>query len=270
MDAFEKIATGREACLADAALVFAADAYPDLDFAIYREQLQLMVEGFDIFLAGVCTPRGVLQMLNEFFFRDLDFTGNCNDYYDPRNSYLNEVIDRRRGIPISLSVLYRHLAESAGVRLEGMNFPGHFMLAFEPGAGHRLYIDVFNEGAWLEWDECLARIREFAGDERPIDEDDFRSMTDREILGRMLRNLKGIYWRDDPKKCLQVQERLVRLFPRDPNEHRDLGVLYLHAGRPVLAVRTLQDLIRRHPPAGEQPIIREYLANATREAVLVN
>jgi regulator of sirC expression with transglutaminase-like and TPR domain len=270
MDAFERLENGEPACLVEAALRFAKDEYPDLDVAAYLEQVQVMAEGFEIFLAGQTSERMILERLNQFFFGELDFTGNVRDYYDPRNSYLNEVIDRRMGIPITLSVLYQSLASSARVRLVGVNLPGHFLLAFPSPWGHRLYIDVFHGGRWLDWNECADRLRETLGTDQRFCEEDFPAMSNRDILARMLRNLKGIYSKSDVARCLRVQERIVRLLPAEPTERRDLGILYYHNGKPLIAVRTLEDLIDRYPSFAKEAITLDYLAKATREATLIN
>lgn len=270
MNAFQKIAGGQSACLLEAALDIATDEYPDLNVAAYLEQMQLMAEGFDIFLAGETSDRGILRALNDFFFQELEFSGNTGDYYDPRNSYLNEVIDRKLGIPISLSVLYQYLARSAGIRLAGVNFPGHFLLAYSTTTGHRLYIDVFHGGQWLEWEDCVQRLQHSLALEQPLEEDHFPLMADSEILVRILRNLKGIYSRNDFGRCLRVQERLVQLVPADPAELRDLGLLYYHNGKSMLAMQTLESLVKRFPAVQKEAAVREYLGKAVSEAVLLN
>lgn len=270
MDAFEKIARGEQASLLEAALDFATDEYPEIKVPAYLEQIQVMAEGFDIFLAGETSNEGILDALNDFFFCDLDFSPNTADYYDPRNSYLNEVIDRRLGIPISLSVLYQSLAHSAGVQLFGVNFPGHFMLACETARAHRVYIDVFGGGARLDWRHCRAKLGLQRREEPRLEEHDFAPMADHEVLERMIRNLKGIYSRKDFGRCLRVQERLVRLAPAQPSELRDLGLLYYYNSKPALAMQTLQRLIRRHPDVGEDKAVRDCLEKATREAIILN
>jgi regulator of sirC expression with transglutaminase-like and TPR domain len=264
--AFERIAEGKPARLVDAALELALDAYPDLDLESCRDQLQAMAEGFDLFLGGARDDRDILRKLNEFFFEELEFRGNSSDYYDPRNSYLHEVIDRRLGIPISLSVLYQELASSAGVRLTGVNFPGHFLLAHQAGPNDRLYIDVFHQGLWLSWKDCQERL----GAEGELAEDEFPAMSNREILSRILRNLKGIYIRRNLELCVKVQERLARLAPIDPQEQRDLGIFYYHSGRPMRAMKVLEKLLADHEDFPERAAAETCLAQAVKDAVLLN
>ena len=270
MDALERIARGLPADLVEASLICAVDEYPDLNVTDYLEQVQVMAEAFDIFVAGETQPVAVLHMLNEFFFSDLKFAGNNAEYYDPRNSYINEVIDRRTGIPITLSVLYRSIAASAGIQLEGVNLPGHFMLSHECGNNKRIYIDVFSGGDWLDWKACQARVQTTMNEGTPLVESDFEPMPAREILVRMLRNLKGIYSRVDLCRCLAVQKRLAQLLPNDPSESRDLGLLYYHNEKPAMAMNTLDSLLRQHPKLEDREFVRKYLHLATTEAICLN
>lgn len=255
--------------LFEAALELATDAYPSLDVALYLEQMQVLTEAFDIYVGRGESATVLLQRLNEFFFDELGFAGNETDYYDPRNSYLNEVLDRRTGIPISLAVVYRELAATAGVHLDAIPFPGHFLLAYSNPAGHRLYIDVFRSGAWLEWSDCLRMARSIVG-AAELEEHELLPASNRDILARMLRNLKAIYSRDDLPKCLAVQKRLVRLLPNSPEELRDLGVMYFHLDKPMLAMKTLEKLVTTAPEFAKQRSVRVYLAEATKEAVRLN
>lgn len=268
VDAFSRLAAGQSARLVEAALEVACDEYPELDIAGYLARLADMVVGFAPERGAESSVPALLTALNRYFFGELGFAGNRGEYYDPRNSYLNEVIERRVGIPISLSVLYRELAAGAGIALEGINYPGHFLLAARLPAGGRLYLDVFNSGQLLDWRQCKDRLQH--GPSFPFEERDFPAMSEREILTRMLRNLKGIYGRSDPGRCVRVQERITQLWPIDPAERRDLGLLYARCGRPVAAVRTFETLLRDHPGWSEREAVEGHLAHARREAILVN
>jgi regulator of sirC expression with transglutaminase-like and TPR domain len=269
MGSFEHICRGQHASLVEAALDFASDEYPDIPTTEYLELLYLLGRDFNQFRGKESQPENVLRLLGDYFFGELGFAGNTEEYYDPRNSYLNEVIDRRVGIPITLSVLYQYLASAAGITLHGMNFPGHFLLAY-PREHDRIYIDVFQCGRWLDWNELEIRLSELGTGNSTFDEASLAPMTQREILLRMLRNLKGIYSRSDLGRCLRTQQRIARLAPEDPAEVRDLGILYFHANRPTEAVRTLDRLKRHHPQAADREVIDSYLAKAARRAVLVN
>jgi regulator of sirC expression with transglutaminase-like and TPR domain len=274
MSAFVAIAEGQSACLVAASLEFARDEYPELDVSGYLGQYQSILDGFQLFrsvrnVPDDGDPQELVGVLNEYFFSDLGFTGSTDNYYDPRNSYLNDVLDRRTGIPITLSVLYQGLAASANLDLCGVNLPGHFMLAYPPRLGRRQYVDVFHGGASYDWYQCVEHLSQM-GAERSLTEHDFPPMSHRDILARMLRNLKGIYSSCDICRTLRVQQRLVQLQPNEPAELRDLGLLYFRAGQPMLAWRTLEDLVKRFPKLGETEFIRDSLKQAVREAVLLN
>jgi regulator of sirC expression with transglutaminase-like and TPR domain len=273
MSAFQQIAEGRSGSLVKAALEFARDEYPYVDVAGFAERIRELNAGFELYRAVQAdhptSPHGILNALNQYFFGELGFRGSTEDYYDPRNSYLNDVIERRVGIPISLSVLYREIAGSAGLELCGVNLPGHFVLAYPPRLGMRTYVDVFGGGQCLDWKGCCERLRLAAG-KSVLRESEFPPMSDRDVLVRMLRNLKGIYSNTDACRALRVQERLVALLPDEPAEQRDLGLLYYRNGRPIIALKTLQELVRRHPKMGEVEFIRDSLRQAAREAALVN
>ena len=131
MSSFDQIRAGKDGCLIQAALEFAIDEYPHLDVNNYLRTIHHFARDFERFRGYESQPENVLRLLTDYFFGELEFTGNTENYYDPRNSYLNDVIDRRMGIPISLSVVFQHLASAAGIRLVGINFPGHFLLAYQ-------------------------------------------------------------------------------------------------------------------------------------------
>lgn len=270
MSAFEDVCSGRPASLVRAALEFAKDEYHDLEIESYCRFLLERKGEFLHRIDGPIEPEEILRRLNDYFFGELEFTGNTQDYYDPRNSYLNDVLDRRMGIPISLSLIYRALAAAAAVRLDGINFPGHFLLAYTRSSGERIYIDVFQCGQWLDWNDCKRRVQQTWGSSFQVYEDDFEAMSDREILGRMLRNLKGIYSRTDLERCLRVQERLARLSKDDPAEARDLGILYYHTGRPLQAIQVLERLVREYPDDHQTEVVAGYLDRAAKQAVLLN
>jgi regulator of sirC expression with transglutaminase-like and TPR domain len=273
MDAFGRIAAGEPVPLIEAALAIAVDEYPELDVAGYLRCFEDLADDLRSGLDPELGTRATLHHLSSWFALEQGFVGDTSDYYDPRNSYLSQVLDRRLGIPITLAVLYRAFAASVGVRLDGVNLPGHFVLAFEEvpsDEGTRGYVDVFAGGDILTWSECRERAGRVVGRETVAGESEYPAMSDREILARMLRNLKGIYSRKDLGRCLRVQERLVELALDEPTELRDLGILYLHAGKPWHARRTLERLIRSDPPSAETDAVRVYLDRARREAILLN
>jgi len=230
--------------LARACLMIAQDAYPDLDIDACLAKLERMAETLRTRSGGRGAAEDKLLALNAYLFEELGFAGNAEDYYDPRNSYLNEVIDRRTGIPITLAVLYIELGRRVGLPLEGVSFPGHFLVRLRMRQG-MLVLDPFCGGAPLATSDLRERLRRVVPegatgligvDDLPLDT--FLEPADkRQILGRVLRNLKGIYLAGARyERALEVLNRLRIVAPEAATELRDRGLVYerLECWRPAL------------------------------------
>jgi regulator of sirC expression with transglutaminase-like and TPR domain len=213
------------AALAEAALWIAAEEYAGLDVPAYlRRLVALGVAARERVTPGMDAD-GCAGALGRLLFEEEGFRGNAEDYYDPRNSFLNEVLDRRLGIPITLSVVYMAVAGQAGVTARGIGLPGHFLVRLERGAGARL-LDPFHGGVVLSEADCAARLRQLYGDRARLDPAHLEPVTTQQILGRMLANLKGIYMgQRDWGRALAAVERILLLRPGDPAELRDLGAI---------------------------------------------
>ncbi len=169
--------------------------------------------------------------LAQFLFDELGFSGNASDYTDPRNSYLNEVLERRLGIPISLSVLYIEIARRIGIRAEGVGLPGHFIVRVNMKQGEVIYLDPFHGGHALTEEDCRTRVATVTGGVLPFHESFLNPVQSRYILTRMLNNLKNFYASaNDHPRAAKVIERLLVLNPDDVTEMRNLGVLYGQMG----------------------------------------
>jgi len=206
-------------------------------------------------------------VLNEFLYDDQRFTGNRDRYDDPRNSFLNEVLDRRTGIPISLAVVYLEIARRAGVGMTGINFPGHFLLrADHPGAplrvgGPFLIVDPFHGGALLSEVDCREMLRQHLGDEAAFDRTLLDAASRRDIVVRMLLNLKRLYvrMRSFPQARF-VSDLLLALDPAALSELRDRGLLAYHLQDFGAALRDLEAYLRhlpRHVDLQETPAVPE-------------
>ncbi len=250
--------------LARACLMIAEDAYPDLDVDAYLATLERLAEVLRARLGGSGAAEEKLLALNAYVFEELGFTGNAEDYYDPRNSYLNEVIDRRTGIPITLAVLYMELGRRVGLPLEGVSFPGHFLVRLRMRHG-MLVLDPFCGGAPLAMDDLRERLKRvvpeaaaapLAVDDLPLDS--FLEPADkRQILGRVLRNLKGVYLASDRyERALEVLNRLCIVAPDSGTDLRDRGLVYerLECWRPALD--DLRAYIAREPQASDAEQVR--------------
>ncbi len=233
-----------EVPLAEAALLIAQEEYPDLSVARYLGELDRMAAGARaaVLAEAPAGTRAGIEVLGAYLFRDLGFRGNRDEYEDPRNSFLNDVIDRRLGIPITLSLVYCEVARRAGLEPApvGVGFPGHFLVKYEvAGEVDPLVIDPFNGGRIVTVETLVATLAHSKIDLRP---DLLRAARPREVLVRMLRNLKEIYRKgDDLRRLASILDRLVAIEP-EAREHRlERGMVRARSGEPGLA---LADLVR--------------------------
>jgi len=251
--------------LARACLMIAQDAYPGLDVDRYMGEIERMA----IRLRGRLPKTGGAEervvALNQFLYEDLGYWGNTDDYYDPRNSYLNEVIERKTGIPITMSILYMELGRRIGVPLEGVSFPGHFLVRLRLRGG-TLVLDPFAGGAPQSQAELRSRVKRVIPDgvaddlpaaELPLDQF-LEPATNRQILSRLLRNLKGIY-REKPERMLDVLNRMLLVTPDASAELRDRGYVYQRLECYRAALKYLTDYTEREPDASDLYEVRSKL-----------
>jgi regulator of sirC expression with transglutaminase-like and TPR domain len=247
--------------------MIAQDAYAELDIESYLGEIERMALRLRARLARVDGAEERVVGLNEFLFAELGYRGNAEDYYDPRNSYLNEVIDRRTGIPITLSVLYMELGRRIGLPLQGVSFPGHFLVRLRLRGG-MLVLDPFTGGVPQSERDLRERLQRVipagVADRVPVAElplDQFlEPATNRQILARMLRNLKGIYREADrPESMLDVLNRMLLVAPDASAELRDRGMVYQRLECYRAALQDLKDYAEREPDAPDQDEVRVKL-----------
>jgi len=253
--------------LARACLMIAQDAYPGLDVDRYLGEIERMAIRLRARMPQANAAEERVVALNQFLFDDLGYWGNTDDYYDPRNSYLNEVIDRKTGTPISLSILYMELGRRIGLPLEGVSFPGHFLVRLRLRGG-TLVLDPFAGGAPQSEAELRERLQRVIPEgaaggvtagELPLDQF-LEPASNRQILARVLRNLKGIYReKDKPERMLEVLNRMLVVAPDASSELRDRGYVYrrLECWRPAL--KDLSDYVEREPEAPDLDDVRVKL-----------
>ncbi len=269
LQTFEKIVSEKDERidLARACLLIAQDAYPGLDIDRYLGDIERMALRLRSRMPQSGGAEERVVALNQYLFDDLGFQGNAGNYYDPRNSYLNEVMDRRVGIPITLSILYMEVGRRVGLPIEGISFPGHFLVRLRLRGG-TLVLDPFTGGAPLSEVELRERLQRVipqgVADNVPVAElpmDQFlEPATNRQILSRLLRNLKGIYREaDKPERMLEVLNRMLVISPGASAELRDRGFLYhrLECWRPAL--KDLTDYAEREPDAPDLDDVRAKL-----------
>jgi regulator of sirC expression with transglutaminase-like and TPR domain len=219
-----------ETDLAELALLVATERYPELRSADYLDELDRLADRFRerVDAAGEGLPR--LEALCRCY-REAGFRANTDDYYDPRNSYLNDVLERRTGIPITLSVVLMELGHRLGVMLRGVCFPGHFLLRYDDQGLEPTFVDAFHSAVILDESDCKRLLKRVTRGKVEFQKQLLDPVPKRRILMRMLRNLKGIHVRrGDTDAALFTVDRLLTLGPRDHRERRDRGMLRYEVG----------------------------------------
>ena len=249
---FVRSATGPDPGLALPALLIARIGYPQLDPAPYLARLEAMGSAVASRLTHSNEPRdthGPIATLNKYLFEEQGFTGNTAEYDDPRNSFLNQVLDRRTGIPLSLAVVYIETARRAGIRVDGVNFPGHFLLRFPFGLDDDhtsgVVVDPFHGGTVLSETDCRSLLREQAGGSVEFEPQLLAPATKHQILVRMLGNLKRVYvtMRSFPQGRA-ITDLLLAIDPAALNELRDRGLLSYHVNDYAAALRDLETYLQ--------------------------
>ena len=256
--------------LAQAALLIACEEYADLDIARYLHRLDDMGSAARERLSPGAPPEESVATLNRYLFREQGFRGNTREYHDPRNSYLNEVLDRRTGIPISLSAVYMEVAHRAGLRVEGVGLPGHFIVKVA-GASGDILIDPFHQGAILSSEDCQKRLDRVYGGRIRMEGAMLAACERKEILARMLRNLKAIYLKaEDHARALGIVDLLLRVSPESGEDLRDRGLLYAAMDCYHLAVRDLEAYLTLVPGTPESGDILDRIVEMRQKAARLN
>jgi regulator of sirC expression with transglutaminase-like and TPR domain len=246
--------------LALAALLVAAEEYPQLLPEPYLRRLDILAERVRDRLDIETAPPVVLQELSRVLFQEEGYRGNVDAYYDPRNSFLNDVLDRRLGVPLTLSLLYLEVGWRLGLPLHGVNFPGHFLVRYE-GEAVKLLIDPFQGGEIRFEDEAQDLLDRVYGGSVTLQPSYLRPAGRKDILVRLLSNLKGIYLntRDD-RRALAATERILIVRPDAAAEVRDRGMLLARLGFADEALQELRDYLTRAPAADDAERVRLLIA----------
>ena len=254
--------------LLEAAISVAQDEYPGLDPQGVLAQVDALADRLKRRIPADAVVLQKLRFLNRYFFQDLGFAGNVNDYYDPRNSYLHEVLAMRRGIPITLALIYIELATQVGLCARGVSFPGHFLVKLRAGKGE-VVIDPLS-GQSLSRSELEERLLPYRRSRGLTGEFEvplglfLQAAAPRDVIARLLRNLKEIHrTAEDWPRLLAVCERLVVLLPQAWEEQRDRGLVLAELGRDAAAALDLQTYLQHQPEAGDAQALRERLRELT-------
>jgi regulator of sirC expression with transglutaminase-like and TPR domain len=256
--------------LDEAALALAAEEYPSLDVRACLDRLDALADQVKRRVGLEARAARRLLAVREVLFEDEGFHGNEKDYYDARNSYLNQVLERGLGIPITLSLLFMEVGRRVGLPVEGVGFPGHFLVKLAPEYGPEVFVDAYHGGELLSADECVARFKHLAQG-REFDRRHLQAVPPRQILARMLHNLKRIYVEQgDDVRAYWVIDRLLLLHPDAMDEVRDRGLVEARLGLKPAAARDLEAYLAHAPGAADVGDVRELLASIRAHPALLN
>ena len=259
--------------LAEAALLIASEEYRDLDIAAYLARLDEMAATLRHRLRADISPADTIIALNRFLFEEHGFSGNAADYYDPRHSFLNEVLDRKRGIPLTLALVYIEIGRRIGLPVQGIAFPAHFLVKCQLREG-TVVLDPYAKGISLSFDEIRQRIKSLRNGVEPprsVIAGMLAAASNKDILVRMLRNLKGIYsHHQEWLKALAATDRIISVMPDLAEEYRDRGMIYLSLECFRAALFDLQAYIKMLPVAEDADTVRQKVVELQAVASRLN
>ena len=256
--------------IAEAALLMACEEYPQLSLPPYIRQLDDIAGDVDNRLGGNQSALETIRTINEILFDEYGFHGNNSDYYDPRNSFLNDVMDRRTGIPITLATVYMEIANRVGLQIDGVGVPGHFILK-HVSESEEIFVDPFNAGTVMTRADCRKLIRNMAGEGGHDEERWLRRVTNRQIVSRMLNNLKVIYMNGGVfDKALVMLELMVLTEPSQAVLYKERGLLQLQLRRFGKAAKDLEQYLKRSTDAADRDEIEDYLRDIRRIRAMMN
>lgn len=235
-------------------------AFPVLDVDFYLARLNTLANSALPYLEAFSTVSARADALSDFLFRQMNFRGNRSDYNDPRNSYLNCVMDRKLGVPISLGAIYIAVAQRLGLRAYGIGLPGHFIVGVYGDEGGEILLDPFQAGQHLSIPDCARLVRESTGFQGNFQQKWLVPITPGNMLARMLTNLCNAYiQREDWTSAIPVIQHLLVVQPEINFHLRDLGYLYLYNGSMRLSAHYLEEYLRRVPDASDYENVRSSL-----------
>jgi regulator of sirC expression with transglutaminase-like and TPR domain len=268
---FKDIVTGADENinLVQAALVIASNEYPELDTTAYLDRLALMAGELRERAAGYTDPIDIIEIINEYLFDELGFSGNLTRFNDPRNSFLNDVLDRKTGIPLTLSLVYMELGNRIGLTVRGISFPGHFLVKVVCEDNDDLVLDPFSRGLILDDHELEGRLEHFSQARRSGWQLQklLEPAGSRDILLRLLRNLKNIYFEaEDFEHALEMVNFMLVLAPSDLGEIRDRAYIHDQLDCFRAAIDDYHHYLMLSPEAHDASYIQSRLADLKQSA----
>ncbi len=252
------------------ALVIARTEYPALEIEEYAGRIERMSRRAAALAVGV-GGAGIRAALNQVMFEEGNLRGNREDYYDPRNSFLNDVLDRGLGIPITLSIIYMEVAKRVGFLLAGVGMPGHFLLKHYGDDGQETLIDCFNRGDILSRQDCQSRLDEIYSGEMAMRPEFLHPISRRQILTRMLNNLKTVYLSTrNFRKALPIADLILVIHPRSAEDVKQRALLRYSMGKHALAAEDLDEYLKISPTASDGEEVRQMSLSIRRMMALMN
>jgi regulator of sirC expression with transglutaminase-like and TPR domain len=256
--------------LAESALLMACEEYPQLEIAPYLDKLDEIADFVRPKLRPDATPLQTIEALNEVLFGVVGFRGNTENYEDPRNSFFNDVLERRVGIPITLSAVYLEVARRISFPISGVGMPGHFLVKYADRT-QEFFLDPFNGGQILSREDCARRFAEMFGNDQEFSERMLAIASPRQMLFRMLNNLKTIYMKAHAyEKSLAMVDMMLLADPDAIEQYRDRGILEVQLRRFHAAVRDFERYVEGAPNSKDRPQVEEHLKDLRRIRAMMN
>jgi len=254
-----------------AALTFARIEYPKLDIEQYVARMEEIAARVAARIPETGDPEQSIAAVNQVLFQEEMFRGNSVDYYNPRNSFLNDVLDRRLGIPITLAAVYMEVGRRVGFPLFGVGMPGHFLLKHYDVGGHPFLIDAFERGLVLNEDDCQKRLNQIYSGQLTLRPEFLLAVTRRQMLTRMLNNLKVIYLeRRNFRRAVQVVDLVLVIYPRSPEDVKQRAVLRYNLDDYSGALEDFEEYVKMSPDASDTEEIRQLALSIRRSMAKMN
>jgi len=254
-----------------AALTFARIEYPQLDVETYMQRVDDLARRTAAKVKETGEPFQSIAALNEVLFHEEMFRGNMADYYSPRNSFMNDVLDRRLGIPITLALVYMEVARRVGFPLFGVGMPGHFLLKHYDVSGRPILIDAFDRGAIVTEEDCQQKLNSSYSGQLVLHPEFLMPVTRRQMLTRILNNLKTIYLSQrNFRMALQVVDLVLVIYPRSPEDVKQRAVLRYNLDDLSGALKDFDDYVKMSPDASDTEEIRQTALSLRRSMAMMN
>ena len=254
-----------------AALTFARIEDLQLDIDRYVRQVEELSRRAAAKVQDLDDPAQIIAALNEVLFKEEMFRGNTVDYYNPRNSFLNDVLDRRLGIPITLALVYMEVARRMGFPLFGVGMPGHFLLKHYDVDGRAILIDAFERGSIVTEEDCRQKLDAIYSGQLALQPEFLLPVTRRQMLTRMLNNLRSIYLAQrDFRRAVQVVDLVLVIYPRSPEDVKQRAVLRYNLNDYRGALNDFEEYVKMSPDASDAEEIKQTALSLRRSMALMN